>query len=71
MADIADISVFAQQHDCEPYSVFQAIISKQFPSTVPIPDALSRSALVGVVVVDATGFDLSSDRGSSTGCRPP
>ena len=61
MADIADISVFAQQHDGEPYSVIQAIISKLFPGTVPIPDALYCSTLVGLVIADATGVDLSSD----------
>ena len=61
MADIADISVLAQQHDGEPYSVIQAIISKLFPATVPVPDALYCSTLVGLVVADATGFDLSSD----------
>lgn len=61
MSDIADISVFAQQHDGEPYSVMQAIISKLFPGTVPIPDALYCSTLVGLVVADATGVDLSSD----------
>jgi len=61
MADIADISVFAQQHDGESYSVIQAIISKLFPGTVPIPDALYCSTLVGLVVADATGVDLSSD----------
>ena len=61
MADIADISVFAQQHDGEPYSVIQAIVSKLFPATVPIPDALYCSTLVGLVVADATGIDLSSD----------
>ena len=61
MADIADISVFAQQHDGEPYSVIQAIISKLFPETVPVPDALYCSTLVGLVVTDATGVDLSSD----------
>lgn len=61
MANIADISVLAQQHDGEPYSVIQAIISKLFPATVPVPDALYCSTLVGLVVADATGFDLSSD----------
>ena len=61
MADIANISAFAQQHDGEPYSVIQAIISKVFPGTVPIPDALYCSTLVGLVVADATGVDLSSD----------
>lgn len=61
MANIADISVLAQQHDGEPYSVIQAIISKLFPATVPVPDALYCSILVGLVVADATGFDLSSD----------
>ena len=61
MADIADISVFAQQHDGEPYSVIQAITSKLFPGTVPIPDALYCSTLVGLVIADATGVDLSSD----------
>lgn len=61
MADIADISVFAQQHVGEPYSVIQAIISKLFPGTVPIPDSLYCSTLVGLVVADATGVDISSD----------
>ena len=61
MANIADISVLAQQHDGEPYSVIQAIISKLFPAAVPVPDALYCSTLVGLVVADATGFDLSSD----------
>lgn len=61
MANIADISVLAQQHDGEPYSIIQAIISKLFPAAVPVPDALYCSTLVGLVVADATGFDLSSD----------
>ena len=61
MADIADISVLAQQHIGEPYSVIQVVISKLFPGSVPIPDALYCSTLVGLVVTDATGVDLSSD----------
>ena len=61
MADITDISALAQQHIGEPYSVMQAFISKVFPGTVPVPDALYCSTLVGLVVTDATGVDLSSD----------
>lgn len=61
MADIADISAFVQQHIGEPYAVTQAIISKLFLGTVPIPDALYCSTLVGLVVTDATGVDLSSE----------
>lgn len=61
MTDIADISAFAQQHIGEAYSVMQAFISKVFPGTVPVPDALYCSTLVGLVVTDATGVDLSSD----------
>lgn len=62
MADIADISVMAQQHIGEPYSVIQVVISKLFPRTVPVPDALYCSTLVGLVVTDATGVVLSSDQ---------
>ena len=62
-ADIADIATFARQHIGEPYSVIQAIVSKLVPGTVPARDALYCSTLVGLVVADATGFDLSSDPG--------
>ena len=61
MADIADISAMAQQHIGEPYSVIQVIISKLIPGTMPVLDALYCSTLVGLVVADATGVDLSSD----------
>ena len=61
MADVADISVVARQHIGEPYSVIQAIASKLFPGTVPVQGALYCSTLVGLVVADATGIDLSSD----------
>ena len=60
-SDIADIALFARQHVGEPYSVIQAIVSKLVPGTVPARDALYCSTLVGLVVADATGFDLSSD----------
>jgi len=60
-ADIADIAVFARQHIGESYSVLEAIVSKLVPATVPARDALYCSTLVGLVVADATGIDLSSD----------
>lgn len=55
------VSAFARQHIGEPYSVIQAVISKVFPGSVPVPDAMYCSTLVGLVVADATGIDLSSD----------
>lgn len=61
IADILDISGFAQQHIGEPYSVLQAIISKLIPGSAPNPNALYCSTLVGLVVAEATGVDLSSD----------
>lgn len=60
-ADIADIAVAAQRHIGEPYSVLQVIVSKLFPGTVPARDALYCSTMVGLVVTEATGVDLSSD----------
>jgi cell wall-associated NlpC family hydrolase len=59
--DIANIATLARQHVGEPYSVIQAILSKLFPGTLPIPNALYCSTLVGLVIADATGVDLSSD----------
>ena len=60
-ADIADIAMFARRHIGEPYSVIQAIVSNLVQGSVPARDALYCSTLVGLVVADATGFDLSSD----------
>jgi len=61
MADIADISVEAQRHIGKTYSLIQAIVSKVVPGTIPAPNALYCSTFVGLVVANATGFDLSSD----------
>jgi len=59
-ADIAAIAATARQHIGEPYSVLQVIVSKLFPGTVPAPDALYCSTMVGLVITEATGVDLSS-----------
>jgi hypothetical protein len=61
VADVADIASKARQHVGEPYSRFQAIVSKLWPGTVPVPGSLYCSTLVGLVVTEATGIDLSSD----------
>jgi hypothetical protein len=61
-ADVAEIAVKAKQHIGEPYSVIQVIISELLPGTVPIPLQLYCSTLVGLVVAEATGVELSSDR---------
>ena len=59
-SDIADIAAGARSHIGEPYSVLQVIISKLVPGTVPVPEALYCSTMVGLVVAEATGVDLSS-----------
>jgi hypothetical protein len=61
VADVADIASKAREHIGEPYSRFQAIVSKLWPGTVPVPGSLYCSTLVGLVVTEATGIDLSSD----------
>ncbi len=61
MSDIADISSEAQRHIGKPYSLLQAVVSKVVPGTVPNPNALYCSTFVGLVVANATGYDLSSD----------
>jgi cell wall-associated NlpC family hydrolase len=61
MADIADIAVEAQRHIGRPYSLLQAIVSKVVPGSVPTPNALYCSTFVGLVVANATGYDLSFD----------
>lgn len=60
-ADIADISVEAKRHIGKPYSLLQTVVSKVVPGTVPTPNALYCSTFVGLVVANATGYDLSSD----------
>ena len=60
-ADIADIAASARLHVGESYSWFQALVSKIWPGTVPIPGSLYCSTLVGLVVTEATGIDLGSD----------
>ena len=59
--DVDEIALAARRHIGEPYSVLQAIVSKLVPGTVPTPNALYCSTLVGLVVAEATGVDLSSD----------
>ncbi|MFT3819809.1 MAG: YiiX/YebB-like N1pC/P60 family cysteine hydrolase [Rubrivivax sp.] len=61
IADIADIAVEARRHIGKPYSLLQAIVSKVVPGTVPTPNALYCSTFVGLVVANATGYDLSFD----------
>ena len=60
-SDIAEIATAARRHIGEPYSVLQVIVSKLFPGTVPVPDALYCSTMVGLVIAEATGVDLSSE----------
>jgi cell wall-associated NlpC family hydrolase len=59
--DIADIAACAQTHIGKSYSLLQAVTSKVYPGTVPIPASLYCSTLVGLVVTEATGIELSSD----------
>lgn len=56
-----DIAAAARLHIGEPYSVLAAILSKVLPRTTPKRRALYCSTLVGLVVSDATGVNLSSD----------
>lgn len=60
-SNVAQIATQARQHIGEPYSVVQAILSKLWPGTAPVPGALYCSTLVGLVVARATGYDLLSD----------
>jgi len=61
--DVANIAGCAVSHIGEPYSVVEAVIAKLgWPhAQTPNADSLYCSTFAGLVVAEATGFELASD----------